>query len=307
MPELPDITAYLEALEPRVLGQPLASARFQSAFVLRSVSPPTSDVVGKKVVGFRRIGKRIVLEFEGEIFMVIHLMIAGRLRWVDAVEKSNKRPPRKILLATFEFPNGRLYLVESSTRKRASVHWVSGVRELALHDPGGLEIFDCTLKQFTDRLKQTNRTLKRALTNPRFFAGIGNAYSDEILHAARLSPVRLTQSLKDEEVTRLFKATKSTLKKWIANLRSEFKDHFPGPGEITAFREDFAVHGKLGKPCPVCGMPVQRIRYGENETNYCAKCQNEGRLLADRALSRLLKQDWPRTLEALEERRRSTT
>lgn len=300
MPELPDITAYLEALVSRVLGHRLDSARAHNPFGLRSVAPPLSALVGRKVTGLRRVGKRIVLDFEGSLFLVIHLMIAGRLRWSDSPAKKAERPPTgKIVLASFEFDSGTLYLAEASTRKRASIHVVEGEEALRVHDPGGIEPLECALNEFQLALKRENRTLKRALTNPRFFAGIGNAYSDEILHAARLSPLRLTSSLTAAESERLFRGTRQTLRTWIENLRAEFSGRFPGAGQITAFREGFAVHGKFGKPCPNCGMPVQRIRYEENETNYCAKCQNEGRLLADRARSRLLKDDWPRTIEEM--------
>ncbi len=304
MPELPDITAYLEALHLRVVGRAPIDARAHSPFVVRTVSPPLASIVGHKVSGLRRLGKRIVLEFEGSLFAVIHLMIAGRLRWTEAESKKQAKPPSgRIVLATIEFENGTLALIETSTRKRASIHLIEGEAGLAGHDPGGVEPLECTPDEFRAALLAENRTLKRALANPRAFAGIGNAYSDEILHAARLSPLKLTRSLTEEETSRLFEGARATLQKWIENLRREFDGRFPLPGEITAFRPGFAVHGKFGMPCPNCAAPIQRIRYEENETNYCARCQNEGRLLADRALSRLLKGDWPKTLEELEEGR----
>jgi len=296
MPELPDVTIYLDALRARVLEQPLERVRLASPFVLRSVDPPISALIGHAVENLRRIGKRIVLVFPGDLFLVIHLMIAGRLRW----EKRGAKPPGKIGLAAFDFPSGTLLLTEASPKKRAAIYVVRGEAALADHDPGGLEVLDATLEEFRAALRSENHTLKRALTDPHLFSGIGNAYSDEILHTARLSPVQLTGKLVDAEIERLYHATRATLLRWIDALRVEFGDRFPGAGEVTAFRPDFAVHGRFGKPCPVCGGPVQRIRYAENETNYCPACQTGGRLLADRGLSRLLKADWPKTLEEME-------
>ncbi len=298
MPELPDVTAYIEALEPRVLGHTLNRIRFFNPFVLRSVEPPAKTAEGRKVVGLRRLGKRIVLELEDGLFLVIHLMIAGRLRWSE--QTSGVKPPGKLGHAALEFDSGTLMLVESSSKKRASIHLVQGEESLRAHNPGGVEPLECSVEQFAEALTHENRTLKRALTNSHNFSGIGNAYSDEILHSARLSPMRLTRSLKTDEIEKLYVATQETLKKWVEILRKQFKGKFPGPGQITAFRPEFAAHGKFGEPCPVCGAKIQRIRYEENETNYCANCQNEGRLLADRALSRLLKDDWPKTLEEME-------
>jgi formamidopyrimidine-DNA glycosylase len=296
MPELPDVTIYLEALQPRVVGQPLEAVRLASPFILRSVEPPMAAVLGRRVDHLRRLGKRIVLAFADELYIVIHLMIAGRLRW----ERHGAKPPGRIGLAAFDFPSGTLLLTEASPKKRAALYVVRGAGALAAHDPGGLEVLDAGLDAFRAALRRENHTLKRALTDPRLFSGIGNAYSDEILHAARLSPVQLTSKLADAEIERLHRATQATLRRWIDALRAQFGDRFPGAGEVTAFRPDFAVHGRFGKPCPVCGGPVQRIRYAENETNYCPACQTGGRLLADRSLSRLLKEDWPKTLEELE-------
>jgi formamidopyrimidine-DNA glycosylase len=298
VPELPDVTIYCEALASRTIGKSLHRAVFASPFVLRTFDPPASALDGATVVGVRRLGKRIVVEFKDSLFMVIHLMIAGRLLWGGGSPKSMK-PAGKNTLAVFLFEEGHLVLTEASSKKRASVHIVRGELALAEHDPGGIEPLECTVDQLTAALRKENRTLKRALTNPRTVSGIGNAYSDEILHAARLSPVRLTSSLTDEEVKRLHAAMQTTLTEWTDKLRTEFAGRFPGRGEVTAFRPDFAVHGKYGQPCPVCGMPVQRISYEQNETNYCAKCQNEGRMLADRSLSRLLKEDWPKTIEEM--------
>ena len=292
MPELPDITIYIEALERRVVGQPLEEITFLSPFVLRSVDPPPSDIVGKRIVRLRRMGKRIVLEFEGGIFLVVHLMIAGRLRWLEG--KKAKLPGR-ITLATLRFPTGVLALTEAGTTRRASLHLVRGEEALAPFARGGIEPLEATREQFVERLQSESHTLKRALTDPRLFSGIGNAYSDEILHHARLSPLKLTRKLDGEELSRLYDSTRATLLDWIARLREETGAGFPE--KVTAFREGMAVHGRFKEPCPVCGSPVQRIRYADNETNYCARCQTEGRLLADRALSRLLKEDWPRTLD----------
>jgi len=293
VPELPDITVYIEALEARVVGQPLERVRIAKPFLLRSVDPPISAANGKYVGGVRRMGKRIVLELEDDLFLVIHLMIAGRLRWVPAGGKV----PGKIGLAAFDFPNGTLILTEAGSKRRASLWLVRGEASLEQFERGGLEVLDANLAQFTERLILENHTLKRSLTDPRLFSGIGNAYSDEILHRAKLSPVKHTRRLSEEEITRLFDVTRATLIDWTERLRKESKGDFPA--KVTAFRDDMAVHGKFGKPCPVCGTPVQRIRYADNETNYCPRCQTEGKLLADRALSRLLKQDWPRSIDEL--------
>ena len=298
MPELPDINLYLESLKPRIVGQPLDKLRLFNPFVLRTVAPPIQTLVGKEITDVGRIGKRIVLHFEDDLHVVIHLMISGRFRWSE--NKKDFKLGNKMIHATFDFPTGMLTLTEASSHKRASITLVEGKEKLKELDPGGIDIFTCSTKQFSEKLTLENRTLKRALTNPKAFDGIGNAYSDEILHAAKLSPLRLTRSLDESEVERLLGACRKTLSAWTEKLIADFAGKFPGPGEVTAFRPDFAVHGKLGKPCPTCGKPVQRIRYAENETNYCAQCQNEGRLLADRSLSRLLKDDWPKTLEEME-------
>jgi formamidopyrimidine-DNA glycosylase len=297
MPELPDIELYRVRLEERLVGATLESLAFFNPFVLRSYAPPPQELVGRKVEGIERLGKRLVIALEGERFIVIHLMIAGRLQWQSPPPPS-KKAMGKVQLAALRFSSGQLSLVEISTKKRASIHLVSGRAGLAEHDRGGLNLLRATATEFGDRLKNTNRTLKRALTDPRSFDGIGNAYSDEILHAARLSPVRTTGSLDEEEIARLLEATRHVLVDWTAKLQAIFPD-FPKPAAITAFRPDFAVHGRFGEPCPTCGAPVQHIVYAENETNYCARCQNEGRLLADRSLSRLLKDDWPKTLEEM--------
>lgn len=296
MPELPDVVVYVEALRARVIGQPLQRVRLASPFVVRSVSPPLSVLEGRPVRDVRRVGKRIVLAFASELFLVFHLMIAGRFRWA----RRGARPPGKIGLAAFDFSTGTLLLTEASSKKRAAVHVVQGETALTALDPGGLEVLDCDGASFRAVLVRETHTLKRALTDPHLISGIGNAYSDEILHAARLSPVKLTSSLSQEESARLHAATQETLRRWIQTLRAQFGDRFPGAGEITAFRDGFAVHGRFRRPCPACGTRVQRIRYAENEANYCPTCQTGGRLLADRALSRLLKADWPRTIDALE-------
>jgi formamidopyrimidine-DNA glycosylase len=298
MPELPDITAYIEALDRRVTGAPLEGVRLASPFLLRTVEPPLSDFTGKRVTGLRRIGKRIAFGFEGDLWLVLHLMIAGRLHWKAA---GAAIPGGKRGLAAFDFPEGTLILTEAGSKKRASLHAVAGEAGLAAHDPGGIELFEASLEDFSARLTQSNHTLKRALTDPRLFSGIGNAYSDEILLHAKLSPVAMTQKLDAEEIARLFKVTKKTLKDWCERLREETGEGFPE--KVTAFRPEMAAHGKFGQPCPVCGAKIQRIRYATNETNYCPDCQTGGKLLADRALSRLLKKDWPRRPEELEELR----
>jgi formamidopyrimidine-DNA glycosylase len=295
MPELPDIEVYLEHLASRIVGQTLERVRLSSPFLLRSVDPPISSLNGLPVTGVRRMGKRIIIALEGELFLVLHLMIAGRLRWVAAGGKV----PGKIGLAALDFTSGTLLITEAGSKRRASLHLVRGKEGLAPFARGGLEVLDADLPAFTEVLLRENHTLKRALTDPRLFSGIGNAYSDEILHQSRLSPVRLTRQLSGEEVERLFRATTAVLEEWVRRLRDEAGSEFPH--KVTAFREGMAVHGRYGLPCPVCGDPVQRIRYAENETNYCATCQTGGRLMADRGLSRLLKEDWPRSLEEMDE------
>jgi formamidopyrimidine-DNA glycosylase len=297
MPELPDVTVYLEALAARVRGARLERIRLANPFVLRSVDPGPAEVAGRAVTGFRRLGKRIVIALDGELFVLIHLMIAGRLHWKEAGAKL----PGKIGLAALDFSTGTVTLTEAGSKRRAAIHLVRGEAALAAHDPGGLELGDADPAAFRAAITRESHTLKRTLTDPRILSGIGNAYSDEILHRARLSPVRMTRQLSEEETTRLFEAAKATLADWIERLRREAGGGFPEG--VTAFRPDMAVHGRYGRPCPDCGAPVQRIVHAENETNYCARCQTAGRLLADRALSRLLHQDWPRTLEELEERR----
>ncbi len=297
MPELPDIALYLEHLKRRVGGQPLRAVRLASPSLLRTVEPPLAATHGRRVRTLRRLGKRIVFGLEGELFLVLHLMIAGRLHW----KKPGAAVPRRRGHAAFDFPEGTLLLTEAGTKKRASLHLVEGEAALAGHDPGGLEVMDAPLSGFRDTLRSRSHTLKRALTDPRLFSGIGNAYSDEILHRARLSPVRLTGQLDEAEVARLYAATRAVLEGWCERLREETGERFPE--KVTAFREGMAVHGRYRQPCPDCGAPVQRIAYAENETHYCPGCQTGGRVLADRALSRLLKKDWPRTLEELEQRR----
>jgi formamidopyrimidine-DNA glycosylase len=294
MPELPDISAYIHALEARILGQKLEHVRLGSPFILRTVDPPVSAAEGRIVTGLRRIGKRIAIGVDGDVWLVIHLMIAGRLHWKPA---NAKLGGRNALLA-LDFPSGTLTLTEAGTKRRSSLHMVRGEHGLHEMDPGGVEIFSTDLAGFTAALTRENRTMKRALTDPRIISGVGNAYSDEILHAAQLSPVTLTQRLKPEEWERLFAATKSILTEWMDRLQHEADTSFPE--KVTAFRPDFAVHGKFGQPCPRCGSPVQRIRYADNETDYCATCQTGGKVLADRSLSRLLGSDWPRTLDELE-------
>jgi formamidopyrimidine-DNA glycosylase len=293
MPELPDITVYMEAIERRVLGEPLEEIRIRNPFLLRSVEPPLSAVIGRRVVGVRRLGKRIATELEGDLFLVIHLMIAGRFHW----KRRGAALGGKIDQAALDFPAGSLVLTEAGTTKRASLHIVVGEPALAAFDRGGLEVLDASRAAFAERLRSESHTVKRSLTDPRLFSGIGNAYSDEILHRARLSPVKLTGRLTEEEIDRLFDATRATLVEWTELLRRQTGDGFPE--KVTAFRPEMAVHGRFGQPCPVCAYPVQRIRYASNETNYCARCQTDGHLLADRALSRLLKQDWPRSLDEL--------
>jgi formamidopyrimidine-DNA glycosylase len=294
MPELPDIVLYLEHLAPRVVNQTLERVVVRSPFLVRTFDPPISEAAGKRVLALRRMGKRIVFELEGGLFLVVHLMIAGRLRW----KPPGTKPPGKVGLAAFEFASGVLILTEAGTKRRASIYLVKGEESLRQFDRGGLEVLDADSASFATRLRSESHTLKRALTDPRLFSGIGNAYSDEILHLARLSPLARTGKLTDEEVNRLYHATRATLEHWITKLREEEGEKFPD--KVTAFREGMAVHGRYKLPCPVCGTPVQRIRYADNETNYCARCQTGGRLLADRAMSRLLKEDWPRSIDDLE-------
>ncbi|HEX6049887.1 MAG TPA: DNA-formamidopyrimidine glycosylase family protein [Gemmatimonadaceae bacterium] len=294
MPELPDVTVYIDCLKPRILGREIRGARVLNPFVLRTVAPPLSATVGQPVRSVTRLGKRIVLGTDGELYIVVHLMIAGRLRWRD----DGKKIGGKLAQASFDFDTGTLYLTEAGSKRRASIHVVEGAESLAQFDRGGLEVLDADVTDFAARLRAENHTLKRSLTDPRLFSGIGNAYSDEILHRARLSPLMLTSRLTDEQIEALFTATKSTLIDWTNRLRAEVGDGFPE--KVTAFRDGMAVHGRYNLPCPVCGAPVQRIRYADNETNYCARCQTGGRLLADRAMSRLLKQDWPRSIDELE-------
>jgi formamidopyrimidine-DNA glycosylase len=302
VPELPDVIVYLEALTRHVVGQSLEKITLFSPFVLRSVDPPLDALFGRRVSGVRRVGKRIVLEFERTapseppLFLVIHLMIAGRLRWRASGEKLGIGS--KLLLASFSFPRGTMYFTEASSKKRASIQVVRGQESLRALNPGGIEPLEASLDEFRAALSQENHTVKRSLTDPHLFSGIGNAYSDEVLHAARLSPLKLTRSLTDAEIGRLYEATQATLREWTARLRDVTGEGFPE--KVTAFHDEMAVHGRFRKPCPVCGAPVQRIVYADNECNYCAVCQTGGRLLADRSLSRLLKDDWPRSIEALE-------
>jgi formamidopyrimidine-DNA glycosylase len=294
MPELPDISAYITALEPRIVGEPVEHVRLASPFLLRTVDPPISTVEGKKVRDLRRIGKRIAIGVEHDLWLVLHLMIAGRLHWRAKDAKLTGRNQ----LAAFDFPNGSLVLTEAGARRRASLLVIKGEANLREMDPGGIDVFASDLANFQDALTAENRTLKRALTDPRILSGIGNAYSDEILHSAQLSPITHTRKLTAEEWERLFTATRSTLQRWIDELQKEAQAKFPE--KVTAFRKDMAVHGRFGQPCPRCGDPIQRIRYADNETNYCARCQTGGKVLADRSLSRLLGDDWPRTLDELE-------
>lgn len=294
MPELPDVTVYIEALDARIRGELLECVRVNSPFLLRTYDPPLEAVEGKRVNEIRRLGKRVAIGFEDELWIVIHLMIAGRLHW----KPSGTKLAGKQNLAAFDFSNGTLTLTEAGTKKRASMHVVRGEESLVAHRPPGLELFEISLDDFSRALTAENHTVKRSLTDPRLLSGIGNAYSDEILHRARLSPVALTQKLTAEEIARLFHASRKIMREWIDRLRAEAGDGFPE--RVTAFRKEMAVHGKFGQPCPDCGSPIQRIRYAENETNYCARCQTGGKLLADRSLSRLLKNDWPKTIDELE-------
>ena len=298
MPELPDIEMYLGALAPRVVNQPLERLRIANPFLVRTPEPPVSAAAGRRVVSLRRMGKRIVFRMEGDLFLVLHLMIAGRLRWRDR----GAPIPGKVGLAAFDFPTGSAILTEAGSRRQASLHVLADVGALAALDPGGLEVLESDLPSFAERLVNENHTLKRALTDPHIFSGIGNAYSDEILHAARLSPMKLTQSLSGEEIRRLRDATVGTLERWTARLREEAGDSFPE--KVTAFREGMAAHGRYGQPCPSCGSPIQRVVYAHNEANYCATCQTGGKLLSDRALSRLLRDDWPKTVEEMEKRKK---
>jgi formamidopyrimidine-DNA glycosylase len=296
MPELPDLTLYIEKLEERILNRPIERIRLSTPFFLRSFDPPLHEAEGKHVIGFDRIGKRIVWILDDDLFLVFHLMIAGRFHW----KKRRARPPGKIGLAAFDFDIGTLLVTEASTKKRASLHAVRGGNALSQFDRGGIEVFSATFGQFRDALKRENHTLKRSLTDPQLFSAIGNAYSDEILHAARLSPMQQTRNLSDDEMRSVFEATRATMHLWIDRLREQVGKNFPE--KVTAFHEEMAVHGRYGKPCPVCCTPIQRIVYAENECNYCPRCQTGGKILADRSLSRLLKDDWPRTIEELEQR-----
>ena len=293
MPELPDVVVYIEALDARIRGKVLNRLRLGSPFVLRTVEPAPGEIAGRRVVGLRRIGKRIVMALEGDLFVVIHLMIAGRFKWLAP----NAKLPGKVGLAAFDFDEGTLLLTEAGSKRRASIHIVRGEDALRTFDPGGIEVLDMSLDEFRAALTRERHTLKRTLTDPHVFSGIGNAYSDEILHRARLSPVQMTTNLDDDEIARLYEATRATLVEWTERLRKETGSGFPE--KVTAFRDEMAVHGKYGKPCPVCGTAVQHIVYAENETNYCARCQTGGKLLADRALSRLLHGDWPKSIDEL--------
>jgi formamidopyrimidine-DNA glycosylase len=299
VPELPDIEVYIDHLRRRVVGQPLQGVRVKSPFLVRSFDPPIAQAQGRTVLRVGRMGKRVVFDLEGDLHMVLHLMVAGRLRWRERGAKI----PGKVGLAAFDFPNGSLLLTEASSKKRASLHIVLGREGLRVLDPGGIEPLDSDVTAFADALRRENHTVKRSLTDPHLFSGIGNAYSDEILWRARMSPIRLTSALDDEEVTRLHAATQATLREWTERLARQTGDAFPE--EVTAFREGMAVHGRFRQPCPACGSPVQRIAYAENEANYCARCQTGGKLLADRSLSRLMRGDWPKTLDELEARRRA--
>ena len=298
MPELPDVELYLHALQPRIVGRQLHAVRLASPFLLRSITPPLNELIGRDVVGLRRLGKRIVWELAGDYFVVIHLMIAGRFRWKDY----GAAIPAKVGLAAFDLSDGTLIFTEAGSKRQASLYFVRGAAMLAEHDPGGLEPLESTVAEFARALQRENHTVKRALTDPHLLSGIGNAYSDEILHAAKMSPMKQTSQLTEAEIERLHGATIATLDGWRQRLIEETGDAFPD--KVTAFREGMAVHGRFGKPCPVCGTPVQRIRYAANEANYCPTCQTGGKLLADRSLSRLLKDDWPRSIEELEKRLR---
>jgi len=298
MPELPDVELYVSALKPRVLGQPLERLRLGNPFVVRTIEPAPDALAGRDVIEIRRMGKRIVFALDGDLFLVLHLMIAGRLRW----RERGAAMPKKVGLAAFDFPTGSAILTEAGSRRQASIQLVEGSAALGAIDPGGLEVADASLAGFADRLREERHTVKRALTDPHRFSGIGNAYSDEILHAARLSPLALTSALTDGEIARLFAATQDVLARWTTRLKDEAGHDFPE--KVTAFRDGMAVHGRYGKPCPVCGAPVQRIVYARNESNYCSRCQTGGRLLSDRSLSRLLREDWPKTLDELEARKR---
>lgn len=293
MPELPDITVYVDALNARLRGQTLHRIRFLSPFLLRSVDPPIEKAFGRPISDVHRLGKQIVIDLDDDLHLVLHLMVSGRLQWA----KPGAKPPGKIGLAAFDVETGTLLFTEASTKKRASLHLVRGEDALRAFDRGGLEVVRATFEQFSDRLRLEQHTLKRSLTDPRLFSGIGNAYSDEILHRARLSPMARSQNLDETEANRLFDACREVLKEWTERLREEAQDAFPT--KVTAFHDEMAVHGKFGKPCPACGTTVQRIVYAENECNYCPRCQTEGRILADRSLSRLLKEDWPKTVEDL--------
>lgn len=297
MPELPDILLYLRALRPRIVGYRIEDVRLANPFLLRSVDPPLSTVKGRRITNLHRLGKRIVIETEGEVFLVFHLMIAGRLRW----KEKRAAIPGKVGLLAVDFEHGTLVMTEAGTKRQASLHVASGRAALAQHDPGGIEVLEASRADFVGALTRENHTLKRALTDPHLFSGIGNAYSDEILHAARLSPFKQTRALSEDEATRLYEAAQSTLVEWTTRLQEETGDAFPD--KVTAFRGGMAVHGRYNQPCPVCGTPVQRVVYAANEANYCPTCQTGGRLLADRSLSRLMKEDWPRTLEELERKK----
>lgn len=295
MPELPDITVYVEALEARIVGTTLDEVRLKTPFLLRTVEPPLAELIGRRVIGVWRLGKRIVIALDDDLFIVLHLMIAGRLHW--QARGAKRKGGGRSALAEFDFSSGTLTLTEAGTKRRASLYLVRGRAALTEHARGGLEVLDATRDEFTARLRAENHTIKRSLTDPRLFSGIGNAYSDEILHRARMSPVKLTSRLSEDDISRLYDATRATLVEWTDRLRAEAADGFPE--KVTAFRDEMTVHGKFGQPCPDCGTPVQRIRYADNETNYCARCQTDGKLLADRALSRLLKGDWPRSIDEL--------
>jgi formamidopyrimidine-DNA glycosylase len=295
MPELPDITVYIESLETKIIGSSLNHVRILNPFVLRTAVPPITQAEGRRVIGVQSLGKRIVLALEGELFLVIHLMIAGRLRWLSA----DAKPPGKASLATIEFDGGTLVLTEAGSKRRASIHLIAGRPALQSMDPGGVNVLTCTPAEFAQQLARENHTLKRALTDPHLFSGIGNAYSDEILHRARLSPLALSRSLDGQTSQRLFEATRQVLSDWTSRLRAEASVHGGWPDKVTAFQPEMAVHGRFGRPCPVCAAPVQRIVHADNETNYCARCQTGGKILADRALSRLLKASWPRHIDEI--------